>query len=1814
MRLRTYVVCLLAIVFLVGGALAQNNSIPHPTTSNPDVGFTHSLDSNPYGLATYDANQQVFSLTAVTDFVIFPPKVFTCKDLNICPAPVITMAVQVDHNGNLTGGNPNPNLPDLEVDGQVTNGQTTYTSPLLIGKVTEFYYDGVNNTPNFRLRFAVTGGSMASLYLNNSLNNDLWMILTLEDMKDQVQYPRFNGSFLKNFYGQSKGDIVGTPGKCYGKIGDYVWNDLNGDGIQDSVEPGMDGITVNLYDSNNVKIATDVTHLGPTGSIHGYYQFTGVCAGNYKVQVDEATLPPHFEATTVNAPGSTTENDSNPNPSPVTLTNNASVDETIDFGYIAMQGSLGDYVWYDQNHNGVQDANEHGINGVVVRLYDSSHNFLAVTTTAFGGPNNVDGYYQFTGLDEGDYIVEVDSSTLPANYSPTTPFVGDSAHDSNGSPATANLPTDSSSDQTIDFGYVTPCNGKIGDFVWHDLDRNGLQDIGEPGIDGVHLLLYDSAHNQVGMAITNPNGYYLFDGVCDGTYEVDVDAGTLPPNFTATTPHVGGDTTIDSNGSPAPVTLTLDGNNNVTQDLTIDFGYVSPCNGAIGDFVWLDLNGNGIQDAGEAGIFNVTVNLRDAQNHLLNSTQTDSTGYYQFTGLCAATYFVEVVPPVGYAASPTGQTTPDKDSNPNPSTVVLSVINQNGDVTNDETIDFGFVPGRIIIKKLTDPSGSQQSFTFTPSYNNGATFQLSDGQSNDSGPLAAGQYSVMESVPQNWVQTSATCDNNNTPDAISLAAGQTVVCTFKNTQNGNIIVNKVTVPAGSTQSFTFTTTGTGYNGFSLTGANGSNSNDSGPLAPGLYSVAEAALSGWDLTSATCDHGQSIGAINLAAGQTVTCTFTNTQRATLIVVKNTIGGDDTFSFVGGGNGVAANFTLTTSGGTASTTFNNLTPGPGYSVSETVPSAWQLISATCSNNNNPGAITLAAGDTVTCTFTNKKYPQVTATCVTIVAVQGVPITPVQMTASGGAGGPYTFTATGLPSGLVMDLDGTIHGTPLVSGTFNYTVTVKDKLGNIGTVNCSVTVSPQPLTVSCPTGTTATVGTPYTGQVPVSGGTPPYTFSVSSGALPPGLSLNTSTGAITGTPTTAGTFSFTIKVVDSLGQVAFSQCTSNCTSVTSTWDFSSPLGVLGTSQTYTVNGLTVTAYGFTNGGAATKLYGKQDGGDENGVGLSFYGNTDHEIDTTHFVQLDLQNVISSGATSAQMKVGSVQSGESYNIYGSNSLGTIGTKLAGPLTADDTYFDVPNYGSYRYVSVRAASKDVLLEVLSAVLPPGCTIVVNPNQLHLSCPNGSGKVGAPYSSAVVASGGTVPYTYSIVSGSLPPGLKLNTATGAITGTPTKSGTYTFTTKVTDGNGQTTTKQCKIVIKDCPKPLIVTCPSLKNGKVGSRFSTTVPVSGGTAPYTFSISSGSLPPGLSLDAATGVISGTPTNSGTFSFTVKVIDADGQVAYSACDQCDKVDEKFDFLKECGSFRHSHHYKNDGIDLDLHGFNKDGSWRNLKCRGNGDDDDGVGLSGNYDDGIDKDSFVQVDLSNMISAGATDVEVSVGSAHYGETYNVYGSDRLGETGTLLMKDVKGDGGSVHVPGFPNHKYICIKANRKCVHLKWVKCSNPCQCTITIAPKGCTYTQGGWGSKPSGNNPGALLQNNWRTVYGYGNVKVGGWNTATFTSSTAIQNYLPAGGSPSPLWQSYYNPTSAYSVFHGQVLALQLNVDFSNKGITATGLAGMHVQSGPLKGWTVQQVLTLANQVLGGNFSNLPRGMSVSDLNGVVDSINGAFDGGTTDTGYLDN
>ena len=151
-------------------------------------------------------------------------------------------------------------------------------------------------------------------------------------------------------------------------------------------------------------------------------------------------------------------------------------------------------------------------------------------------------------------------------------------------------------------------------------------------------------------------------------------------------------------------------------------------------------------------------------------------------------------------------------------------------------------------------------------------------------------------------------------------------------------------------------------------------------------------------------------------------------------------------------------------------------------------------------------------------------VTSACAVITAVQGVAITPVTLSASGGTGTGYTFTATGLPAGLSISTGGTISGTPTVSGTFSYTVTITDSKGNKGTLNCSVTVS-APVTSACAV-ITAVQGvaiTPVT--LSASGGTGTgYTFTAT--GLPTGLSISTG-GTIPGTPTVNGTFSYTVTI---------------------------------------------------------------------------------------------------------------------------------------------------------------------------------------------------------------------------------------------------------------------------------------------------------------------------------------------------------------------------------------------------------------------------------------------------------------------------------------------------------------------------------------------------------------------------------------------------------------------------------------------------------------------------------------------------------------
>ncbi|MDD5356699.1 MAG: hypothetical protein PHS53_00920 [Candidatus Pacebacteria bacterium] len=183
--------------------------------------------------------------------------------------------------------------------------------------------------------------------------------------------------------------------------------------------------------------------------------------------------------------------------------------------------------------------------------------------------------------------------------------------------------------------------------------------------------------------------------------------------------------------------------------------------------------------------------------------------------------------------------------------------------------------GHIIVDKVTNPSGDSQSFDFTAGGAGYTNFSLTDATAPNDQTLNAGTYSVSETLPSGWVQTSATCDGQgNTPASITLAAGQTVTCTFTNTKKGHLIVDKVTDPTGDTTSFPINATGSG----TITGGGAGTITDAAnkdyEVTPGTYSVTENTPSGWNMTGNTCTD------VAVGPGETKTCTITNTKAPVL----------------------------------------------------------------------------------------------------------------------------------------------------------------------------------------------------------------------------------------------------------------------------------------------------------------------------------------------------------------------------------------------------------------------------------------------------------------------------------------------------------------------------------------------------------------------------------------------------------------------------------------------------------------------------------------------------------------------------------------------------------------------------------------------------------------------------------------------------------------------------------------------------------------------------------------------------------------------
>ena len=274
----------------------------------------------------------------------------------------------------------------------------------------------------------------------------------------------------------------------------------------------------------------------------------------------------------------------------------------------------------------------------------------------------------------------------------------------------------------------------------------------------------------------------------------------------------------------------------------------------------------------------------------------------------------------------------------------------------------------------------------------------------ESRTVPAGTYTVTEDfLPAGWQFSSVECTEDGDQDSTTLGPvatlnvqdGETINCVYINTLDGEIITDKVTNPSGAPDVFTFTPSWGAD--FDLT--DGDTPNLSGPLTPGLYSVSENPLDGWDLTEVTCtgqpgNTNEDPAAIDLNPGEVVTCRFTNTQRGTIQVVKSitvptgTGPGTEDFDFTGtgpDGYNFGGGFILSTDVVDAEfMDFTDLVPG-AYSVTEANPAAdgWALIGVTCSGESfpdpvtNPATITLNPGENVICTFTNAPIGSTTIT---------------------------------------------------------------------------------------------------------------------------------------------------------------------------------------------------------------------------------------------------------------------------------------------------------------------------------------------------------------------------------------------------------------------------------------------------------------------------------------------------------------------------------------------------------------------------------------------------------------------------------------------------------------------------------------------------------------------------------------------------------------------------------------------------------------------------------------------------------------------
>jgi protocatechuate 3,4-dioxygenase beta subunit len=369
-----------------------------------------------------------------------------------------------------------------------------------------------------------------------------------------------------------------------------------------------------------------------TTNATGKYIFTGLLAGTYQVGFDLTTKPAGTAVATFNANGMGVSNNMNSDADVVTgRTANVTLatgEENlgIDMGIVPAAGtaSVGDKVWLDADADGIQDANEPGMPGVQVTLYNNLGIPVATTTT------DINGNYVFANLIPAAYSIEF--SGLPTGTKLTTQTIGTS-DGSDADTTTGKTPSftlSAGQNKTdIDAGLKS-IKAALGNFVWFDANSNGIQDAGEAGIPGVLATLQDKVGNKLASTVTDENGKYFFGNLNPGQYLVEF------TNLGTGTVFTQQETTPSANGSDAnvlsgrtPLIILAAGQVNLDVDAGVKPGIAA----SLGDFVWLDADKDGIQDANEIGVAGVKAELLNGLGTVIGESITDGAGYYNFANV-----------------------------------------------------------------------------------------------------------------------------------------------------------------------------------------------------------------------------------------------------------------------------------------------------------------------------------------------------------------------------------------------------------------------------------------------------------------------------------------------------------------------------------------------------------------------------------------------------------------------------------------------------------------------------------------------------------------------------------------------------------------------------------------------------------------------------------------------------------------------------------------------------------------------------------------------------------------------------------------------------------------------------------------------------------------------------------------------------------------------------------------------------------------------------------------------------------------------------